>query len=343
MPRSHSMIPEPRRTAWTAERLQQTLQRDFRNRRVIVVSNREPCVHEARPDGTIVERHPISGLVTALDPVLRASHGTWVAHGSGTADLAVTGKAGRLTIGAAGGSYALRRVWLTRAEERGYYDGVANSGMWPLCHVAFEPPRFSSSDWQHYQAVNARFADVVAEEADADDPLILPGRRDEPRRQGIRLGARRSPRSARPEPLHGCRARADERDPRQPVRRGRRRGRIEADPLAPGRGTGAADARDAIACRRLQRVPMGGADAPRRGGRDDGAGPRPVERPGRRNPGRSTVCRPRRSASDSITDAASSLRRGAATFQPLIRGSRCHAAVIYQTETCLIRCASGCR
>src|SRR5262249_48164218 len=154
-------------------RLQQTLQRHYGDRRIIVVSNREPCVHETRPDGSIVARRPISGLVTALDPVLRASRGTWVAHGSGTGDHAMTERGGRLTIADAGGSSPLRRVWLTRAEERGYYDGFSNSGMWPLCHVAFEPPRFSRSDWQHYQAVNRRFADVVAEEADTENPLIL--------------------------------------------------------------------------------------------------------------------------------------------------------------------------
>ena len=160
-------------STWNAARLQATLRRYFDGERVIVVSNREPCIHDVRPDGTIATRHPISGLVTALDPVLRASGGTWIAHGSGTGDRAMTGPGDRLTLRDGDGAYTLRRVWLTRAEERGYYDGFSNSGMWPLCHVAFESPTFRRSDWLHYQAVNQRFADAVVDEAGSERPLVL--------------------------------------------------------------------------------------------------------------------------------------------------------------------------
>jgi trehalose 6-phosphate synthase len=160
-------------STWNAARLAATLGRYFDGERVIVVSNREPCVHEVRADGTIATRHPISGLVTALDPVLRASGGTWIAHGSGTGDRAMTGLSDRLTVDGGDGAYTLRRVWLTRGEERGYYDGFSNSGMWPLCHVAFEPPMFRRSDWLHYKAVNRRFADAVVEEAGHARPLVL--------------------------------------------------------------------------------------------------------------------------------------------------------------------------
>lgn len=138
-----------------------------------MVSNREPCVHDLSADGSIVERQPVSGLVTALDPVLRAAGGTWIAHGSGTADRGTVDVHDRLEIAGDSGSYTLRRIWLSRGEERGYYQGFANSALWPLCHLAFEPPRFTRNDWRHYQDVNRRFADAVIEEAGGGRPLIL--------------------------------------------------------------------------------------------------------------------------------------------------------------------------
>jgi trehalose 6-phosphate synthase len=160
-------------TVWSARLLQDTVRRHFGGERVIVVSNREPCVHDFAPDDSIVERHPVSGLVTALDPVLRATGGTWVAHGSGTADRGMVDACDRVRIDGGEGSYTLRRVWLSRGEERGYYHGFSNSALRPLCHVAFEPPRFTRNDWRHYGAVNCRFADVVSREADSARPVIL--------------------------------------------------------------------------------------------------------------------------------------------------------------------------
>ena len=161
------------RTVWTASWLRSALRRHFNGQQVIVVANREPCVHELEPDGSIATRHPISGLVTALDPVLRATGGTWIAHGSGSADRATVDRFDRLQIGDADGQYTLRRIWLTRGEERGYYHGFSNAALWPLCHLAFESPRFTRSDWRHYQAVNRRFADAVVAEARSDRPIVL--------------------------------------------------------------------------------------------------------------------------------------------------------------------------
>ena len=158
---------------WTAGRLQRTLQRNLASRRLIVVSNREPCVHAVEPDGSVAARRPVSGLVTALDPVLRATGGTWIAHGSGTADRAMVDPRDRVQITCDGGAYTLRRVWMTRGEERGYYHGFANSALWPLCHLAFEPPRFTRNDWRHYQQVNRRFADAVAAEAGHGNPIVF--------------------------------------------------------------------------------------------------------------------------------------------------------------------------
>jgi trehalose 6-phosphate synthase len=145
----------------------------WNNRQIIVVSNRQPCVHELSADGEIVARHPVSGLVSALDPVLRATGGTWIAHGSGSADRALVDRYDRLRIEDATGGYTLRRIWLTRGEERGYYHGFSNSALWPLCHVAFETPRCTRNDWRHYQDVNRRFADAVAAEAHGPRPIVL--------------------------------------------------------------------------------------------------------------------------------------------------------------------------
>jgi trehalose 6-phosphate synthase len=163
----------PVETLWTAARLRRTLERNITAGRVIVVSNREPCVHDVNGDGAIVASRPVSGLVTALDPVLRATGGTWVAHGSGSADRATVDGRDRVQIRGEDGAYTLRRVWLSRGEERGYYHGFANSALWPLCHIASEAPRFTRNDWRHYQDVNRRFADAVAVEAGPGRPIVF--------------------------------------------------------------------------------------------------------------------------------------------------------------------------
>ena len=138
-----------------------------------MVSNREPCVHDLHDDGTVSVRHPISGLVTALDPVVRAAGGTWIAHGSGTGDRAVVDERDRVEVRGDEGGYMLRRVWLSGREERGYYHGFANSALWPLCHLSFEPPRFTRNDWRHYQDVNRRFAGAVVAEASSPRPVVF--------------------------------------------------------------------------------------------------------------------------------------------------------------------------
>ena len=160
-------------TLRTARWLQSVVRHHFDRQQVIVVSNREPCVHQIASDGSIAVQHPISGLVTALDPVLRATGGTWIAHGSGSADRAMVDRSDRLEVGDDAGRYTLRRVWLTRGEERGYYHGFSNGALWPLCHLAFESPRFTRSDWRHYQDVNRRFADAVVAEARDRHPIVL--------------------------------------------------------------------------------------------------------------------------------------------------------------------------
>jgi trehalose 6-phosphate synthase len=159
--------------AWTPERLKRTLKRHLQGERVVIVANREPYIHERTADGGIAVLHPASGLVTALEPVMRACSGVWVAHGSGSADREAADRAGRVRVPPGEESYSLRRVWLSKEEERGYYYGFSNEGLWPLCHIAHTRPVFRIDDWRHYKEVNRKFAEVVCAEVDSDDPIIF--------------------------------------------------------------------------------------------------------------------------------------------------------------------------
>jgi trehalose 6-phosphate synthase len=158
--------------AWTAGRLRALLRGELAGDEVLVVSNREPYIHRETAAGIEVSR-PASGLVTAVEAVMRACSGTWIAHGSGNADHKVVDRNGRVQVPPGDPEYTLRRVWLSKEEEQGYYYGFANEGLWPLCHIAHVRPVFRSSDWEQYVRVNQRFADAVVAEARTDDPVIL--------------------------------------------------------------------------------------------------------------------------------------------------------------------------
>jgi trehalose 6-phosphate synthase len=163
---------EARGGLWSPERLRSTLTQYLQGERVVILANREPYIHERSADGITV-RHPASGLVTALEPVMRACSGVWVAHGSGSADRETVDKHDRVLVPPGEESYSVRRVWLEEDEENGYYYGFANEGLWPLCHVAHTRPTFRAEDYEHYVAVNRKFANAVCEEVDSDDPIIL--------------------------------------------------------------------------------------------------------------------------------------------------------------------------
>jgi trehalose 6-phosphate synthase len=168
------LLQNPReRTIWTADRLRAVIEAGWRGESVVVVSNREPLRHDRSEDGRIVVTRSASGLVTALEPVVKASGGVWVAHGAGTADNAVVDARDGFTVPPRGSGYRLRRVWLDAHEEQGYYCGFSNEGLWPLCHRAHVQPIFRSTDFTAYRAVNARFAQALCDEAHTDAPLIL--------------------------------------------------------------------------------------------------------------------------------------------------------------------------
>src|ERR1700733_2847370 len=159
---------------WTAERLRVSLASKLQNKPLFVVSNREPNMHERKNDGPIQVIVPASGLVTALEPVLLASNGTWVADGSGNADRDTVDARDRIRVPPENPAYTLRRVWLSKEEEKGYYEGFSNEGMWPLCHIAHTRPIFRPEDWLSYQEVNRRFADAVLQEMEGvESPIVL--------------------------------------------------------------------------------------------------------------------------------------------------------------------------
>ncbi|MDB6106892.1 MAG: otsA [Gammaproteobacteria bacterium] len=161
------------RENWTAQALHQVVRDQLRSPQMIVVSNREPYIHNRGDDGMPLVHLPASGMVTALEPIVRACAGTWIAHGSGTADRQVVDIHDRIRVPPSDPAYVLRRVWLTQEEEEGYYYGFSNEGLWPLCHLAYVRPAFRESDWQTYRAVNEKFAAVVAREARESNPVVL--------------------------------------------------------------------------------------------------------------------------------------------------------------------------
>src|SRR6202163_4941082 len=158
---------------WTADRLSVQLRTRLEDGDLFVVSNREPYMHQRNGRALDVVVPP-SGLVTALEPVLNACDGTWIAHGSGNADAEVVDTHDRLRVPPDDPRYTLRRVWLTKEEEEGYYYGFANEGLWPLCHIAHTRPLFRAADWQYYQEVNRKFMTAVLEEIEnVAKPVVL--------------------------------------------------------------------------------------------------------------------------------------------------------------------------
>jgi trehalose 6-phosphate synthase len=160
-------------TIWGPDALRRILRQDLKGDEVLIVSNREPYIHTRRKDNVIEIQRPASGLVTALEPIVRATSGTWIAHGAGNADRETVDRHDHVMVPPEHPAYRIRRVWLSEEEEQGYYFGFANEGLWPLCHIAHTRPIFRTQDWEHYRNVNQRFADIVADEARSEDPIIL--------------------------------------------------------------------------------------------------------------------------------------------------------------------------
>lgn len=164
---------DPLQMSWSPEALRSVLHKELAGEEIFVVSNREPYIHSRKEGGEIQVQVPASGLVTALEPIMRACAGTWIAHGSGNADREVVDKNDRVAVPPEEPSYHLRRVWLTEEQEKGYYYGFANEGLWPLCHIAHTRPTFRTDDFELYKNVNLLFAEAVVKEAKTKNPVVL--------------------------------------------------------------------------------------------------------------------------------------------------------------------------
>ena len=156
---------------WTKKALQELIHTKLGDHRLILVANREPYLHRFL-GGKVECVPPASGMVSALEPIMRACGGVWVAHGSGNADRRAADAAGRLGVPPGDPLYTLRRVWLTKEQQEGYYNGAANEGLWPLCHMVFTRPAFNPKHWPIYRQVNEIFAQAVLDEAD-DEPAFV--------------------------------------------------------------------------------------------------------------------------------------------------------------------------
>lgn len=158
--------------SWTPATLKNILHDHLAGDEVLIVSNREPYIHIWREQHIEVQV-PASGVVTALEPIMRACSGVWIAHGSGTADREVVDTRDHVRVPPENPEYEIRRIWMSQEEEIGYYYGFANEGLWPLCHLAHVRPVFRSSDWEQYKKMNERFAMAIIEEAKTDNPVVL--------------------------------------------------------------------------------------------------------------------------------------------------------------------------
>ena len=157
---------------WDRNSLCQLVDEKLKEYCFISVSNREPFVH-TYSGSDIVCQIPASGLTVALDPVMQACGGTWIAHGSGDADREVVNQFNKVEVPPGNPRYTLKRVWLTKDEEDGYYYGFANEALWPLCHIVYSRPIFRISDWERYKRVNAYFADSVLEETEGKKAFVF--------------------------------------------------------------------------------------------------------------------------------------------------------------------------
>ena len=146
--------------AWTKRSLQKIIKDIIGDRLLVIASNREPYIHLYR-EGKIEFIRPVGGAVTALDPVMRVCRGVWVAHGSGSADKEVVNKNDEVKVPPGSPRYTLKRIWLTKEEESGYYYGYSNRALWPLCHVTYTRPIFDQVEWAYYKIVNEKFADAI--------------------------------------------------------------------------------------------------------------------------------------------------------------------------------------
>jgi trehalose 6-phosphate synthase len=129
---------------------------------LVIVANRLPVDRVDNPDGSAGWRRSPGGLVSALEPVMRANDGTWIGWPGGTEqDLEPFEDDG----------LSLVPMTMTPAEIEEFYEGFSNATLWPLYHDVVAKPEFHREWWDAYVAVNRRFAEKSAEVA-AEDATV---------------------------------------------------------------------------------------------------------------------------------------------------------------------------
>ena len=160
-------------SVWTPERLGEEMKQILQKKTMVIVSNREPYMH-VRNGNEIQCIVPASGMVTAMEPIVKACGGLWIASGTGEADKETVDENDKVLVPPYEKSYTLRRVWLTKEQEQHYYYGFSNEGLWPLCHIAHTRPVFRKTDWDYYKEVNELYAKAVIKEIkNKEEPFVL--------------------------------------------------------------------------------------------------------------------------------------------------------------------------
>lgn len=156
---------------WTRQTLQEAIRTKMSDYQLVVVSNRQPYQHVKKAGKLVCQREP-GGLVTAINPVMQAVQGTWIASAASEYDRIAVDSAHKVKLPPENPSYTLRRMFLTKEERDGYYYGYSNEGLWPLSHIAYTRPLFFESDWQTYKKTNQRFAEAVLEEVGSNKAFV---------------------------------------------------------------------------------------------------------------------------------------------------------------------------
>jgi len=157
---------------WNRDSLRRLVQREIGDYRLVVVSNRQPYIHEMI-EGKLRYVVPAGGVTTAIDPLMQECGGTWIAYGGGKGDWFAVDEKNKIMVPPDDPAYTLRLVWLTEEEEQGYYYGFSNEALWPLCHNAYTEPVFDARDWETYKAVNQEFANQVLDEIDGHPAAVF--------------------------------------------------------------------------------------------------------------------------------------------------------------------------
>ncbi|HNA98222.1 MAG TPA: trehalose-6-phosphate synthase [Marmoricola sp.] len=123
---------------------------------LLVVANRLPLDRVVLPSGETSWRTAPGGLVTAMEPVMRATKGAWIGWPGDTGESVEPFEDDGLT---------LVPISMSQSEYAEFYEGFCNATLWPLYHDVVAKPEFHREWWDAYVSVNERFAQAAAAQA----------------------------------------------------------------------------------------------------------------------------------------------------------------------------------